>query len=120
MKSDDRKGREKALKKQTTGKYEKKKVKQSGMGKISCWMALLSLAMIAGSILIAYVMRGKTISIVGGLGMISIVIAGSGFRAAVKGFRDRNRSYITCRIGAALNSVIILGLIIIFFRGVFK
>lgn len=119
-KNGDKKGREKALKKQTTGKYEKKKVKHSGMGKASCWMGLLSLTLITGSILIAYVMRGKTISIVGGLGIISVVMAGSGFRAAVKGFRDRNRNYITCRIGAALNSVILFGLIIIFFRGVFK
>ena len=87
---------------------------------VSCWTALLSLTMITGSILIAYVMRGKTISVVGGLGIISIVMAGSGLRVAVKGFRDRNRNYITCRIGVVLNSVILLGLIIIFFRGVFK
>lgn len=108
------------MKKQTTGKYGKKKVKHSGMGKVSCWMALVSLALIAGSILTAYVMRGRTLSIVGGLGIISIVIAGNGFRKAMKGFRDRNRNYMTCRIGAALNSVILLGLIIIFFRGVLK
>ncbi|WP_251388755.1 DUF6142 family protein [Mediterraneibacter agrestimuris] len=119
-KNGDRKGREKALKKQTTGKYGNTKIKHSGMGMVSCWTALLSLTMITGSILIAYVMRGKTISVVGGLGIISIVMAGSGLRVAVKGFRDRNRNYITCRIGVVLNSVILLGLIIIFFRGVFK
>lgn len=119
-KNGNRKGREKALKKQAAGKYEKKIVKHSGMGRASCWMALLSLTVIAGSILIAYVMRGKTISVVGGLGMISVVMAGSGLRTALRGFRDRNRNYITCRIGAILNSVILLGLIIIFFRGVFK
>lgn len=119
-KSGDGKGREKVLKKQTAGKYGKKNIKHSGMGKISCWMALVSLALISGSILIAYLMRGKTINIVGGLGMMSVVIAVSSFRTAVRGFRDRNRKYVTCRIGAVLNSVIFIGLIIIFFRGVFQ
>lgn len=108
------------MKKQTTGKYGKKKVKHSGMGKTSCWMALMSLALILCSILIAYEMRGRTARIVGGLGVSSIVVAGAGFRTASKGFRDRNRNYMTCRIGIVLNSVLLIGLIIIFFRGVFK
>lgn len=107
------------MKKQTTGKYGRVKVKHSGMGKVSCWMALLSLLLIMGSILIAYVMRGKTISIVGGMGILSVVMAGAGLRAAIRGFRDRDRKYITCRIGIILNSILLIGLIIIFFRGVF-
>lgn len=106
-------------KKQTIRKYGKTKLKHSSMGKNSCWLALASLVLILVSIIIAYVMRGKTVGIVGGLGILSIVTAGLGFRAAIKGLREQERLYITCRLGIAANGIILLGLTVIFFGGLF-
>ena len=82
-------------------------------------MAVISLVLLLVSLSTAYVLREETISIVGGFGMVAVVMTILGFRAAMKGFRDRDRNYFTCRIGIGLNSVILLGLIIIFLRGVF-
>lgn len=112
-------GKRNGDKKQTIRKYGKTKLKHSSMGKNSCRLALVSLALILVSIMIAYVMRGKTVGAVGGLGILSVVSAGLGFRAAIKGLREQERLYITCRLGIAANSLILLGLIVIFFGGLF-
>lgn len=93
--------------------------KHSTMGKNSCWLAAVAMVLLLVSIGIAFWMRGKTVGFVGGLGILSIVFTGLGIRAAIKGFRERERNYMTCRIGLIMNILILLGLIIIFFGGLF-
>lgn len=107
-------------KKRTTRKYGQIKRKHSSMGKNSCWLAAGALVLLGAAIGVAFVMRGNTAGFVGGLGILSIVIAGLGFRAAMKGFRERERNYITCKIGITANILILIGLIVIFLGGLFK
>ena len=62
-------------------------------------------------------MRGNTFGIIGGLGIISIVLAALGIRAGVKGMREREKRYITCKAGITVNIIILLGLAAIFLGG---
>lgn len=98
-------------------KYGKTVLKPSTMGRNSCILAGISVTLFVVGVIIAYIMRGKTIGIVGGLGVIAIIAAGLGCRAAMKGFRERERRYLNCKIGMTLNILILIGLLIIFIGG---
>ncbi|CUX45389.1 DUF6142 family protein [Clostridium sp. C105KSO13] len=99
-------------------KYGQAKLKHSRMGIYSCVYAGLSFAILQSCILIAFVMRGETFGFIGGVGILSIILAAVGIRAGVKGMREREKRYITCKAGIAANIVILLGLILIFIGGV--
>ena len=112
------KERDKHRKGKRTRKYGQAKLKHSRMGIYSCVYAGLAFALLLSCILTAFVMRGKTFGLIGGLGIISIVLAVLGIQASVKGMREREKRYITCRVGMTVNIVILLGLILIFIGGV--
>lgn len=113
-------GKESRASQKNTRKYGTAvRPKHSTMGKNSCRLAAAALILLLAAIGTAFWMRGKTAGFVGGLGILSIVCAGLGIRAAVKGFRERERNYITCRIGLFINGLMLLGLGIIFFGGLF-
>ena len=86
------------------------------MGIYSCVYAGGALTILLICILAAFVMRGNTFGLIGGMGM-SIVLAALGIRASVKGMREREKRYITCKAGMAGNIVILLGLAAIFLGG---
>lgn len=112
-----RQKKEKDRKKRGTRKYGQAKMKHSRMGIYSCVYAGLSFALILSCILIAFVMRGDTWGFVGGMGILSIVLAVLGVRSSIKGMREREKNYITCKAGLAGNIMILLGLITIFIGG---
>lgn len=98
-------------------KYGQAKLKHSTMGIQSCSYAAAVLIVLILCILIAYVTRGNGAGIIGAAGEICIIITGLGIRAAIKGFRERERNYITCKIGIGANIVAMLLLISIFIGG---
>ena len=87
------------------------------MGIYSCVYAGGALTILLICILAAFVMRGNTFGLIGGMGIVSIVLAALGIRASVKGMREREKRYITCKAGMAGNIVILLGLAAIFLGG---
>ena len=111
------KEREREQKKRGTRKYGQAKQKHSRMGIYSCVFAFFSLSLIAACIVYAFVMRGNIAGVLGGLGIIAMLLAAYGIRVAAKGMREREKNYITCKAGMALNVLILLGLITIFIGG---
>lgn len=109
--------KEKERKKRGSRKYGQAKMKHSRMGIYSCVYAGLSFALILSCILIAFVMRGNTWGFVGGMGIVSVILAVIGIRSSIKGMREREKNYITCKAGLAGNILILLGLITIFIGG---
>lgn len=106
-------------KKEITGgrKSRKSPLRHSTMGKHSCILAGVSVGIFLVAVWIAFVMRGQSVGMVGGLGILAIVVAGVGCKAAMKGFRERERNYLNCKIGMTLNILILIGLLIIFIGG---
>ncbi len=107
-KSAEQRQRERERKKRGTRKYGQAKQQHSRMGIVSCWMAFLSLLILAGCILYAYLTRGGTVGIVGGLAVVSPVLSACGVRFAIKGFRERDRRYIFCKIGLPVNILMLI------------
>ena len=108
---------EKERKKRGSRKYGQAKMKHSRMGIYSCVYAGCAFAMILTCILIAFFLRGNTWGFVGGMVILSVVLAVLGIRASVKGMRERDKNYITCKAGLAGNIILLLGLLTIFIGG---
>ena len=71
----------------------------------------------AGCILYAYLARGAAAGVVGGIAVVSMVLSIMGIRAAVKGFRERERNYLTCKIGLPGSTLVLLLFLAIFIGG---
>lgn len=107
---------EKELKKY--GKYGHVQWKHSKKGIESCWYAGAGGMILFATILIAYMMHGESVGIIGGLGILPVALSILGIRSASSGFKERERDYSTCRIGMTANIIILLILMAIFVGGV--
>lgn len=101
----------------STRKYGQIKLRHSRMGVYSCFMGGGALALFLICIVTALVMREKTAPFIGGLGFLSLLPAIFGVQAAIKGMREREKRYVTCRVGLAGNTIILLVLVFIFIGG---
>lgn len=109
--------KQKERKKRGTRKYGQAKYKHSHMGIVSCSCAGAALVLLAGCILYAYLARGEAAGIVGGIAIVSLILSILGIRAAAKGFRERERNYLTCKIGLPGSALVLLLFLVIFIGG---
>ena len=109
--------KQKERKKRGTRKYGQAKYKHSHMGIVSCSCAGAALVLLAGCILYAYLARGAAAGIVGGIAIVSLILSILGIRAAAKGFRERERNYLTCKIGLPGSTLVLLLFLAIFIGG---
>lgn len=109
--------KQKERKKRGTRKYGQAKYKHSHMGIVSCSCAGAALVLLAGCILYAYLARGAAAGIVGGIAIVSLILSILGIRAAAKGFRERERNYLTCKIGLPGSTLVLILFLMIFIGG---
>ena len=109
--------KQKERKKRGTRKYGQAKYKHSHMGIVSCSCAGAALVLLAGCILYTYLARGAAAGIVGGIAIVSLILSILGIRAAAKGFRERERNYLTCKIGLPGSALVLLLFLVIFIGG---
>ena len=98
-------------------KYSQIKRKHSRKGIWSSVMAVLVTAVIAGLIVMAFMNKGKSAAMVGSFGVFDMILACIGIVTGVKGFKERDKNYLTCKIGIVVNGFILLALILVFIRG---
>ena len=60
---------------------------------------------------------GFRCGIVGGIAVIALVLSVSGIRMAIRGFRERERNYLTCKIGLPANAAALILFFVIFIGG---
>ncbi len=116
-KSAERRQREKERKKRGARKYGQANFKHSRMGIVSCISGIGGLLILAGCILYAFMARGNAHGIIGGLAILALVLAGNGIRTAIRGFYERERNYLTCKIGLPVSSVVVVVFLAIFIGG---
>ena len=90
-------------------KYGQIKRKHSRKGIWSCVMAVL--------IVMAFMNKGKSAAMVGSFGVFDMILACIGIVTGVKGFKERDKNYLTCKIGIVVNGLVLLALILVFIRG---
>ena len=116
---DEEKEREKERKKRRKRKYGQAKLKHAKRGIYSCVMVGTAFVLLLILLAIAYTNGGTSAPTIGGVGLSAMVLTGASLYAAIRGFREREKDYLTCKIGLAASSLLILGFVGIFCRGLF-
>ena len=111
------KERESRRKKMLRTKYGQKPLKHAKKGVLSCLMAALVLFILLAMIILSFMSKGDIGLLVGVVGLMTIILSGIGFNTGIKGFKERDKNYITCKVGAILNGLALIGLAAMFIRG---
>lgn len=101
----------------TGSRFGQSKLKHSKKGVSSCMYAVAVWVFLVLMLFIAYMTHGGAPSVIGAFGIIAIVFACMGVNMGIRGFREREKNYMTCRIGLAANGLVILAFIMLFVRG---
>lgn len=110
--------RGKRRKKMLRTKYGHKPLKHAKKGIQSCILAVLVWVLLFVMIAVSFFAKGKVGTILGVVGIMTLILAGAGFSLGMKGFKERDKNYITCKTGAILNGLILVGMAAIFIRGI--
>ena len=105
--------------KRRSRKFGQAELKHSRRGVMSCLLAGLNLFFLVLVFSVSYISRGDVSILIGMVGLGCLVLAFSGFQQGIQGFKERDKNYLTCKIGVACNGLFVLGLFIIFLRGLF-
>ena len=105
--------RKKDKKKRGNRKYGQAKLK----GITSCVIAGAVAFVILSSVVITYLYEGKAAGYIGGLGVSALIFAGAGIMQGVRGFKERDKDYRTCKVGIGLNIFFLVSLLVFFLGG---
>lgn len=98
-------------------KYGQAQLKHARRGIFSCVLSGVSILMLVFALVIAYINQGQAAAYIGGMGMISLLLAVFSIYVAIKGRKEREKNYFTCHIGGGLGLLLVIAFIIIFCRG---
>ncbi len=115
----ERRERERERNKRRKRKYGQAKLKHAKRGISSCIMSGIALLLLVILLAISYKNGGTSAPVIGGFGLGAMVLSGVSLYTAIKGFKEREKDYLTCKIGVAVSAVLIAGFIGIFCRGLF-
>lgn len=87
-------------------KYSLLNKKNSGPGRISFMLFLLSLSVLVAAVYMAFTMKGNAGAIVGVLGCVSLAVSIGGFVTGLVGFKDEEKRQLYSWIGSISNGVI--------------
>ena len=113
------KARAKQRKKLIKTKYGQRQKKHAKKGIQSCLLAAVAAFLLFMMLRDSFLARGDISLIIGLAGFVVPVIAWRGLVYARRGFNEREKNYITCKVGLGCNGAILLFVCIIFVRGLF-
>ncbi len=111
--------RDRERKKRGKRKYGQAKLKHAKRGVLSCILSAIVFVLLVALLGIAYFSKGTAAPIIGAFGLSALVLACNALYMGIKGFKEREKDYLTCKIGAGSSGFFILIFIIIFCRGLF-
>lgn len=95
------------------------RLKPSKGGRISCMIAGVVLLVYFLLLLTAYINRGETPAVTGALGLIIMIAGWFGVAIGVRGLREIEKDYRSCRVGIVLNGILAFSLTALFLGGLF-
>ncbi len=113
------KAREKQRKRMISTKYGQTKLRHSRQGLKSCIYCVLTVFILVLMISVSYTAQGKVSILIGFAGLFALVLACCGLAAGVRGFKEREKNYVTCKIGTVCSCILVAGMCAIFVRGLF-
>lgn len=113
------KAREKRQKKMIRTKYGQAPKRHARQGIKSCMYLVLAAFVLLLMVSVSFVLKGKVSILVGFAGLFVLVMASLGLVSGIRGFKERDKNYMTCKIGAICCGLLVLGMCAIFIRGLF-
>ena len=110
--------RNKERRKRGNRKFGQSKYKHAKKGVLSCMIAVPASLIFIILIVTSIVKHGQLAPIAGSFGLFTVLIAVIGFIIGGRGFREREKNYLTCKIGMGINGFLIIFLTAIFIRGI--
>lgn len=110
--------RDRERKKRGNRRYGQAKLKPSRKGILSCMMAAVVVVIFLALLVTAFLHKGQSAAIIGSFGLFTMILTGIGLATAFRGFRERDKDYLTCKIGLGVNGLVLLCLIAVFIRGI--
>lgn len=87
-------------------KYKFAKKEYAKNGRVSTWIAVVSAILFVVSVILSFAFRGQAGVYVGGIGLMSMLLALFGFFVGIKGYSEKGCSNIFCTVGAIANGLI--------------
>ena len=113
------KAREKQRKRMISTKYGQTRLRHSRQGLKSCIYCVLTVFMLVLMISASYTAQGKVSILIGFAGLFALVLSCLGLITGIRGFKEREKNYITCKIGSVCSGLLVIGMCAIFIRGLF-
>ena len=111
------KEREKRRKKMIRTKYGQTQRRHAKKGIKSCIYAFFAIFFLFLMIASSFVENGQVGVLMGIAGFMILALAVKGAQMAVQGLKERDKNYITCKIGLGCNAAVLLCVFAIFVRG---
>lgn len=114
-----KKAREQKRKKMIRTKYGQARLRHSRQGMKSCIYLVLTLFCLVLMVAVSYAAQGKVGILMGFAGLFVLFLAYRGIWSAVNGFKERDKNYVTCKVGVVGCGLLFLSMCAIFVRGLF-
>ena len=113
------KAREKQRKRMIRTKFGQAPMRHARNGLKSCILAVMAFVLLLLMILISFTLKGEVGILAGIAGILALVMAGYGLSDGIRGFKERDKNYITCKVGTVCNALLLLCMCGLFIRGLF-
>ena len=118
-KEKERRKREKERKKRRNFKHGQVKLKHSKRGLVSSGLAFTSAFLMMLIFSVSYISRGGVDILIGLTGLMVLVMSVIGIERGIKGFKEREKNYVSCKGGIICNTVLLLIFTATYIRGFF-
>lgn len=98
-------------------KFGQDRRRHSKRGVIACLFAVTGLTSLIGLLGVAYHQYGNAHIMIGVISLIALLVSVLGVANGIRGFRERDKNYITCKIGIGINIFVIICFILLYIRG---
>ena len=86
-------------------------------GVYSCTYAVVIAFLVIVMILFSFMNKGNVNILMGFFGLGTCAMAVIGIWLGIKGFREREKIYTTCKVGITVNAVFLVAMVALFVRG---
>lgn len=115
----ERRKREKERKKRRYYKHGQVKLKHSKRGLVSSALAFTSAFLMMLIFLVSYISRGDVSIFIGLTGLAVLAMSAVGIERGIKGYKEREKNYTSCKAGIICNAVLLLIFTATYIRGFF-
>ena len=111
--------REKRRRKMVRTKYGQAPERHSRKGVKSCFFAGTAVFLLVLLLVISVLRKGELSELIGFAGIAVLALGIAGLVSGIRGLKERDKNYTTCRVGIGICAALILGMCGIFVRGLF-